>query len=228
MKNQVDQIITKLKKKSSQNSLQGMASFGIDVKYALGVSMPEVRKIAKEIGKDHILAQKLWQTKIHEARILASIIDDPSMVNSKQMDTWINGFNSWDICDQCCMNLFSKISIAFRKAKEWSQLDSEFKKRAGFALMASLAVHDKKAENKKFLPFLKIIQQEAKDERNFVKKAVNWALRQIGKRNLELNYLAIQTAEKILKQPYKSSQWIAKDALRELRSSQIQARLKRG
>ncbi len=221
-----DQIINRLKKYSVPKNREGMARFGIEVKYALGVSVPNLRKTAKEIGKDHKLAQELWGTKIHEARILAGMIDDPKLVTEKQMESWVSEFNSWDLCDQCCMNLFDRTPLAYKKASEWSKRKEEFVKRAGFALMAVLAFHDKKAKDEVFIKFLPIIKKESTDQRNFVKKAVNWALRQIGKRNLNLNKEAIKTAKEIQRIDSKAAKWIAADTLRELQSEAVQKRLR--
>jgi len=219
------EIIIQLKKHSDPKDKKGMARFGINPKYALGVRIPILRSLAKEIGKDHKLAQDLWKTKIHEARILASMIDEPGKVTEKQMEQWVKGFNSWDLCDQCCMNLFDKLPIAWGKAIEWTKRDGEFVRRAGFALMACLAWHDRKAKDKDFIKFFSIIKKYSIDERNFVKKAVNWALRQIGKRNLNLNKKAIKVAKEIKKIDSQGAKWIANDALRELTSEKIQASL---
>lgn len=198
-----------------------MRRFGINTKNAIGVSVVALRKIAKKIGKDHALAIELWNSKIHEAQILASIIDNPEEVTIKQMNEWSSSFDSWDVCDQCCGNLFVKTSFAYKKAMEWSTSNKEFVKRAGYVMMAELAIHDKKANDNKFIPFFQIIKNGSTDERNFVKKAVNWSLRQIGKRNKELSKLAINTAENIQKIDSKSARWIANDALRELKSKKF-------
>lgn len=219
-------IIEKLKKQSSAKNVEGMVRFGISSKNTLGVSMPILRKMAKEIGKDHKLALELWQTKIHEAKILAGLIDVPALVTKKQMDAWASDFDSWDVCDQVCMNLFDKTLFAFDKAKEYSQKEKEFVKRTGFALMASLALHDKKANDSQFNEFFPFILKASTDERNFIKKAVNWALRQIGKRNLKLNKQAIEIVKKIQKIDSKTAKWIANDALRELSCEAVQKRLK--
>lgn len=216
-----DKIIIELKKHARRKNREGMARFGISGKNILGVPIPVLRKKAKEIKKEkidnHRLADELWQSEIHEARILASMIDEPEKVTSKQMDAWIKCFDSWDLCDQVCMNLFDKTKFAYVKVEEWTKKKSEFEKRAGFALMAVLAWHkkneDRDAQLKAYLP---MIYREATDERNYVRKAVNWALREIGKRNDTLKKEAIRTAEKILKIDNKAAQWIAKDALREL------------
>lgn len=226
------EIIKDLKTYRNEKNVAGMARFGITGKNVLGgPNIPTLRKMAKQIKKEagesaHNIALELWQSGIHEAKILASMIDDPKKVTAKQMDDWIKDYDSWDVCDQVSMNLFDNTDIAFKKAVEWTKRKPEFEKRAGFALMAALANHDNKnnhdAELKKFLP---IIMRETSDERNHVKKAVNWALRQIGKRNEKLKKEAIKTAEEILKLDNKkvytersrSAQWIAKDALRELK-----------
>ncbi len=211
---------------SNPEAVQGMARFGINPKNTYGVSIPVLRKMAKELGSDHSLALKLWESGIHEARILASMIDLPDKVTPTQMDRWAEDFDSWDVCDQCCSNLFDKTEAAYQKASEWSSRQEEFVKRAGFALMAALAFHDKKATDARFLVFLKRVKSEATDDRNFVRKAVNWALRQIGKRNLRLNRAAIGTAKEIQEIGSKSARWIASDALRELSSASARRRLR--
>jgi 3-methyladenine DNA glycosylase AlkD len=218
-------IIQKLKSLSDPEAVKGMARFGINPENTYGISIPTLRKMAKETGVDRNLAQRLWASNIHEARILASMIDDPKLVTKAQMDAWVNDFDSWDICDQCIMNLFEKIKIAYKKAVEWSAHDEEFTKRAGFVLMARLAVSDKKAEDTHFERFLPILERESTDNRNLVKKAVNWALRQIGKRNLNLNKMAIKAAEGIQQIDSKSAKWIASDAIRELTSDAVKQRL---
>ncbi len=220
------EVLKRLKSMSNPEAVEGMARFGIVIKNAYGVSIPHLRKMAKEIGKDHKLAGQLWRSGIHEARLLAGMIDDPQMVTQEQLEKWVKDFDSWDICDQCCSNLFDKTDFAYSKAVEWSKREEEFVKRAGFVLMACFAVHDKKAKDRKFEKFFPIIKSEATDDRKFVKKAVNWALRQIGKRNPELNRMAIKTAEEMIKKDSKSARWIASDALRELGSQTVQRRLK--
>ena len=220
------EAIQKLKKMANPKNVEGMARFGINPKNTLGVSIPSLRAMVKEIGKDHKLALELWQTEIHEARILAGLVDLPEMVSEKQADLWASGFDSWDICDQVCMNLFDKTPFAFKKAKEWARREKEFVKRAGFALMAALAVHDKAAKDSDFIAFLPVIKKASNDERNFVKKAVNWALRQIGKRNKALNQEALKTAREIAKINFKAAKWVAKDAIRELESPAVQSRLR--
>ena len=222
---QHNDIVEKLKSLSNPKAVESMVKYGITPENAYGVSIPNLRKLAKEVGMNHKLAQQLWAANIRETRILASMIDDPKMVTEGQMERWVKAFDYWEICDQCCMNLFKKTGFAYQKAIEWSSNEEEFIKRAGFVLMACLAVSDKKAEDKLFEGFLPIIEREAGDNRNFVKKAVNWALRQIGKRNPNLNKKAIETARKIQKMDSKSARWIASDAIRELTSKLVQERI---
>jgi 3-methyladenine DNA glycosylase AlkD len=222
-----DQTMRKLKSMRNPASVKGMARYGINPISNYGVSVSKLRSIAKEIGRDHALAQQLWSSGIHDARILASMVDAPKAVTERQMDSWASNFDSWDICDEVCNNLFSATRFANQKAIEWSRKSDEFVKRAGFVLMASLAVHHKTMETEEFLRFLKIIENETSDPRNYVKKAVNWALRQVGKRSPQLNKAAIQTAQVILKADSKSAKWIASNALRELTSGKIKERLHR-
>ena len=218
-------ILKRLKSLSNPDAVMGMARFGINPENTYGISIPDLRKMAKEIGRDHPLAQELWSSGIHEARILAGMIDDPKMVTEEQMESWVKDFDSWDVCDQCCMNLFEETKSAYQKCVEWSSREEEFVKRAGFVLMARLAVSDKSAKDEMFLKFLPVIEREAIDNRNFVKKAVSWALRQIGKRNIQLNKMAIRTAKKIQGMDSKSAKWIASDAIQELTSKEVQERL---
>ncbi len=220
-----EKVIKKLKSLSNPEAIVGMARYGITPENTYGASIPNLRKIAKEIGISHKLAQQLWITDIRETRILASMIDDLDMVTEEQMENWVNEFNYWEICDQCCMNLFEKTKFAYKKAVEWSSREKEFIKRAGFVLMARLAVSDKKADDKRFEKFFPVIKREATDDRNYVKKAVNWALRQIGKRSLNLNSKAINAAKEIQGMDSKSVKWIASDALRELTSDTVQKKL---
>ena len=220
-----DEIVRKLKSLSNPKAVAGMARFGINPDNTYGVSIPNLRKMAKEIRKDHNLAQQLWSSGIHEARILAGMIDEAEIVTEKQMEGWVRDFDSWDVCDQVCMNLFEDTPFASKKAVAWSKRKEEFIKRAGFVLMARLSVSNKKADDKQFEKFLPIIKRESADNRNFVKKAVNWALRQIGKRNLRLNKKAIETAKEIQEIDSKTAKWIAADALRELTSKAVQKRI---
>ena len=220
------EIMDYLKSMANPESVKGMARYGINPELAYGVSIPTLRAIAKKAGKNHALAEKLWSSGIHEARILASMIDDHRHVTSEQMDRWARDFNSWDLCDQCCNNLFRKVEFAGNKALAWSSREEEFVKRAGFVLMACMAVHDKNTGDEEFLAYLPVIQNASQDPRNFVKKAVNWALRQIGKRNTDLNRAAIETANEIGRLDSGSAKWIAADAIRELTSQAVQQRLK--
>src|SRR5207245_11517064 len=220
----LEQIIHEMDTRGDPKAVAGMARFGIETSKAFGVSIPQLRDLAGKIGKNHHLAEQLWGTGIHEARILAGMIDDPERVTEDQMEKWVADFDSWDIVDGSCGNLFDKTELAVRKAHEWSKRKEEYVKRAGFVLMAELAVHDKKASNKTFLDFLPVIVREASDERNFVKKAVNWAVRQIGKRNSALNAAAIRTCHEIAKSESRSAKWIAADDLREITSAPISKR----
>jgi 3-methyladenine DNA glycosylase AlkD len=220
----VEEILTHLNSLANPDNVAGMGRYGINTHNTLGISIYTLRPIAKEIGRDHALALALWDSGIHEARILASYIDDPAKVTEAQLERWVLDFDSWDVCDQVC-DLFGKTPLAYQKAFEWSKRQEEFVKRAGFVLMAELAAHDKKAPDEKLAQFLPVIARESTDERNFVKKAVNWALRNIGKRDRYLNGLAIETAGQIRQVPSKSARWIAADALRELTGEKVQARL---
>jgi 3-methyladenine DNA glycosylase AlkD len=223
----VEEIIKKLKAKARADQLEGMARFAIVGEGRLGVSVPEMRKLAKEIGKDHQLALELWKTGIPDARIVAGMVGEPAKLTEKQMEDWVKDFNSWDVCDQVCMNLFEKTPLAVKKIHDWSKRDEEFVKRTAFALIACLAWHDKKAEDEKFINLLPIIKNGATDERNFVKKAINWALRNIGKRNPVLNKAAIKLAQEIKELDSKAARWIANDALRELESDAVKQRLRK-
>jgi len=223
----VDSIIKQLKNKVKPDQVKGMARFGMETEQRLGVSIPDMRKIAKETGKNHQLALELWKTGILEARIVASMTAEVEILTEAQMESWVKDINSWDVCDQLCMNLLEKTPLAWKKILDWSNWDEEFVKRAAFALLACLAWHDKEAEDKQFIQLFPVIKREATDERNFVKKAINWALRNIGKRNVNLNQRAIKLAEEIHQIDSKSARWIASDALKELHSEAIQKRLKK-
>lgn len=218
------EIIKRLKSLSNPANAEGMARFGISSEKTFGISIPHLRKIAGEAGKNHKLALELWETGFHEARILASLVDLPEEVTDKQMDDWAKDFDSWDVCDQCCSNLFDKTPFAYSKITQWSKSKQEYVKRAAFALLAVMAVHDKKANNEVFIKCFPLIKRESTDERNYVKKAVNWALRQIGKRNKILNREAIKLAKEIQKTENKTAKWIAGDAIRELESNKVNIR----
>lgn len=196
--------------------LAGMARFGIVGDQRLGLSVPAMRGIARTLGRDHALAQALWDTAIPDARIVASMVAEPAQLTSRQMDAWVKGFVAWDVCDQTCLNAFCKSPLAWHKVAVWATRKDEFVRRAAFALLATLAVHDKAADDTAFVAALALVEAAADDDRNFVKKAVNWALRNIGKRNPALKVAAISCARRIRQRPSKPARWIAADALREL------------
>lgn len=225
----VNEIMDELAALGRPDVVSSMAKFGISTAKSFGVKTPELKQFAREVKKRaadrHSLAQELWATSNYDARAVAFLIDDPKQVTRQQMDAWAADFDNWATVDGACSYLFCRTAFAYEKAFEWAERKPEFEKRAGFSMMAYLAVHDKKASDEQLAAFLPVIEKHADDDRNFVKKAVNWALRQIGKRNLDLNKLAIETATRIKSQDSRSARWIASDALRELASEQIQARL---
>ena len=223
----VKDVLDKLHSKARPDQLKGMAKYGMTMEQRLGVSVPDMRKLAKEIGRNHKLALDLWRTGIAEARIVAAMVGDPAKLTEEQMEDWVKDINSWDVCDQVCANLFEKNQLAWKKIVDWSEREEEFVKRTAFSLIACLAWHDKKASDEKFIELLPVIIRESTDERNFVKKAVNWALRNIGKRNLTLNETAINTAKEIQRLDSKAARWIATDAIRELESDAVQSRLRK-
>lgn len=240
MDKRVSAILTELRAMGSKRDRAGMARYGINVENAFGVSVYEVRKLAKRLGTDHDLALALWATGNHEARLLACFVDDPAAVTAEQTEAWAADFDSWDLCDQATTSLFDQTPHAWRKAVEWSKRREEWIKRAAFALMAGLAVHDKGAADRSFVKLLPVIERGAWDERNFVKKAVNWALRNIGKRNRVLNTAAVACARRILAAANRraagerggdpatrAARWVATDAIRELTSDKVRVRLKR-
>lgn len=232
-------LLEEIRAMGSETNRAGMARFGIRVDNAYGVSVYELRKIAKRVGRDHALALALWATENHEARLLACFVDEPAQIKEEQLEAWVAVFDSWDLCDQATTSLFDQTKHAWKKAVEWVHRREEFQKRAGFTIMAGLAVHDKKATDEDFLALLPLIEEGAFDERNFVKKAVNWALRNIGKRNEALRKKAIACAERIRKEAnqkaggerggdsaVKAARWVAADALRELASEKVAERVK--
>ena len=223
----LEDVMRRLKSQARPDQLEGMARYGMAVEQRLGVSIPDLRKLAKELGRDHELALMLWKTGVAEARILAAMIDDPGKVTDEQMEEWVKGIDSWDVCDQVCMNLFEKVPVVWEKIVDWSEREEEFVRRSAFSLIACLAWHDKKTEDEKFIRLFPLILRGATDERNFVKKAVNWALRNIGKRNSSLNKAAISTAEEIQHLDSRAARWIASDAIKELRSEAVQRRLQK-
>jgi 3-methyladenine DNA glycosylase AlkD len=224
----VEELVRLLRGLEDPAARAGMARFGINPAGTLGVSVTTLRAIARRTVKNHRLALDLWETGIHEARILASLVDEPGRVSARQMETWAKDFDSWDVVDQVCSNLFDGTPFAVAKVAEWTGREAEFVKRAGFVLMACLVVHDKAAPDSLFLGFLPLIEREAGDDRNFVRKAVNWALRQIGKRNMKLHRAAVAAARRMRKTNSRSARWIAADALRELESEPVRARLSAG
>jgi 3-methyladenine DNA glycosylase AlkD len=223
----VNDVLDKLRSKAKPEQLKGMAKYGMTIEKRLGVPVPDMRKLAKELGRDHKLALDLWRTGVAEARILAGMVGDPDKLTEEQMEEWVKDINSWDVCDQVCMNLFEKNRLAWKKIVDWSEREEEFVRRTAFSLIACLAWHDKKASDEKFIELLRVIVRGATDERNFVKKAVNWALRNIGKRNLNLNEAAINAAREIQRLDSKAARWIAADAIRELESEAVQIRLRK-
>jgi 3-methyladenine DNA glycosylase AlkD len=221
------QTLERLKAKAQPDQLQGMARYGMAVDNRLGVKVPELRKLAKEIGRDHRLAQDLWATGIAEARILASMVDVPAVVSEEQMEAWAQDFDSWDVCDQVCMNLFDKSPLAWQKVRDWAEREEPYVKRAAFALLACLAWHDKQAADERFIALLPLIRAGATDQRNYVKKAASWALRNIGKRNLRLNTAALDVAQELERIDSRAAKWIARDASHDLTSEPTKGRLAR-
>ena len=215
----VDQVLKTLESMGSAENRVGMARFGITTKNAYGVSMEPVRAVAKQVGRDHEFALELWKTGNREARILAALVADPKKLTVAQMNAWTRTFDSWDVCDNAAIHLFRKSPLAWERALEWARDRREFVRRAGFAMFATLAVHDKQAADETFLELLPLIEETATDDRNFVKKAVNWALRQIGKRNPELRKAAINVARRLGESENSAARWVGKDALRELSAS---------
>lgn len=223
----IERLLAELRAQGNPANVAGMARYGISREGTLGVPVYVLRRMAKEVGRDHSLAEELWRSGIHEARILATIVDDPALVTSRQLDRWAGNFDSWDVCDQACQNLFRDSPLAFAKAEKWAGDRREFVRRAAFSLMAGLAGKAGGVGDAEFEAFLPLIAAAACDDRNMVKKAVNWALRGIGKRNLRLHGLAIVAAEEIRQQDSRPARWIAADALRELRSSPTIERIHR-
>lgn len=223
----LDEVIAELRERADRKVIAGMYRVGINPRGTLGIQIPELQKLARRIGTDHALALDLWATGVHEARILAAMVDDPAQATEEQMDHWAQGFDSWDVCDQVCKYLFGRSSFAYTKAREWAGHGGQFVKRASFVLIADLAANDKKASDEPFLEFLKLAEREAVDERNYVKKSVSWAVRQIGKRNSSLNKAALALAKRMKAQGPPPARWIASDVLRELSSAAVQDRLKR-
>ena len=212
----VNEIIEWLRSQRNDNNVEGMSRFGINTSTAFGVKMPVLRAKVKIYKKDMTLSLELWKTGFHEARMMAGFIADPKKITEKEMDDWVKDFNSWDICDVVCFGVFCKTEFYDKKIFEYAGNDSEYIRRAAFAMIAGLALTDKKLPDEAYYRYFDLIEKYSFDERNFVRKAVNWALRQIGKRNKALCQMALECAHQIKQQPHKSARWIASDAIREL------------
>ncbi|MFB6076399.1 MAG: DNA alkylation repair protein [Candidatus Aenigmatarchaeota archaeon] len=222
----VDDVLEKLEELSDSEKKEEVEKFGINTDNSLGgISIPELRKLAKEIGKDHSLALKLWETGVSEAMKLAAMIDIPEKVTSEQMDSWVEDFDSWDLCDLVCQDLFIKTDFVGDKINKWTGSEEEFVKRVGFVLIAERAIHDKKANNEDFEKYFSIVKREVDDSRNFVKKAISWALREMGKRNKGLNERVIEVAREIKEDGSNIAKWISSDVIRELGSDKIQKKI---
>ncbi len=226
MSAKLKEILKRFESLRNEKNISGMARFGIRSDRAFGIKHPVLKQIAKEIGKDHELALELWDSGYHEARLVAPLVDDPKQVTEAQAGAWVKDLNSWDLCDDLAGNLLVKTPFAHKKAIQWAKRKEEFVRRAGFAMMAWIAVKDKKAGKETFSTFYPLMVEYSNDERNYVKKAISWALRSVGKRNLALNKEAVKVAKQIAKVDSKASRWIAQDVLRELASDAMQTRLK--
>jgi 3-methyladenine DNA glycosylase AlkD len=218
------EVISRLERMASPRNVAGMARFGIATRGTLGISIYDLRPLAREIGVDHRLAGQLWASGIHEARILAGFIEDPARVTDAQMERWVKDFDSWDVCDQVT-ETFARTRRIRQKIRQWAGREEEFVKRAAYAMIAELAWHDKTAPDASFEPFFTLIKRGASDDRNYVKKAVSWALRNIGKRNRALNRRAVAVARELASSPSRAARWVASDAIRELTGPGVQARL---
>jgi len=221
-----EEVLEKLRAEAQPEQLEGMARYGMTVDKRLGVKIPELRRLAKDIGRDHQLALALWETGVAEAMILASMIDIPEEVDEAQMEAWVADFDSWDVCDQVCMNLFEKTPLVWDKIREWAEREEEFVKRAAYALIACLAWHDKQSDDEAFIDLIPVIKAGATDGRNYVKKAVSWALRNVGKRNLALNQAAIRAAEELRGVDSRAARWVASDVIRDVAREKVQAKLR--
>ena len=221
------QAIALLKRKSSRTYRAGMVRYAIPTDRAFGVPVGSIRSVAKQVGRDHQLALALWKTGWFEARMLATMVDEPALVTPSQMDRWSGDFDNWAICDTACFGLFDRSPHAFRKVTEWAPRKEEFVRRAAFALMASVALHDKKSPDRPFVRWLSLIERGAKDDRNFVKKGVSWALRTVGARNLALHRRAIALSKRLAKSEVQSERWVGNDALRDLQRPLVATRVAR-
>jgi 3-methyladenine DNA glycosylase AlkD len=228
LKTEVERVLTWLKRRSSARNREGMARYGLTSQNTLGVSVADIRLLAKRLGRDHELALALWDTEVYEARMLTTFVDEPSRVTPAQMERWCRDFDSWGICDALCFHLFDRTPHAWRKIAKWSDPRAEFVKRAAFALLASVALHDKAAPDKAFLDSFPLIERAATDGRNFVKKAVSWALRGIGKRNVALHSAVMKLSRRLIDSAHPAARWIGRDALRDLATPATLRRMKRG
>ncbi|MFY0689582.1 MAG: DNA alkylation repair protein [Cyclobacteriaceae bacterium] len=218
------ETVKELARLATEEDRLAKGRYGIDPDRTLGVRLPEIRKLAKKIGTDHQLACELWKVHFNETQQLASMIADPKLMQKADLENWVVDLSSWDVCDTVC-TLFYQTRDGLELAYEWCQREEEFVKRAGFVVMVAITLHKKKLDDNKISPFLLVAEEHAWDKRNFVKKAVNWLIRQIGKRSIVLNREALATCEQIMRQPHKSAKWIARDAIRELSSDAVQKRL---
>ena len=223
----VAEVLAELRALGSPAGRAGMARVGINTARAFGVPVPKIRQLARKYRRQHALAAELWASGCHEARILAGLIDDSKLVTPEQMDVWVADFDSWDVCDQVCLHLFVATPHAIKKVRQWAKDEREFVRRAAFATIASYCVHAKEAPDAEFLPLLKIIEAQATDPRNYVKKAVHWALRQIGKRSLALHAPSLTLARQLAASGDKTAQWVGKIAARELTDPKQLARLQK-
>lgn len=222
---EVEAIIASLRRSATKRTRDGMARYGIPSDNAFGVSVGDMQKLAKRLGRNHELAAALWETGFYEARMLASFVDEPAHVTPAQMDRWCRDFDSWAICDTVCFHLFDRTAHAWRKIAQWCNRKDEFVKRGAFALLASLALHDKHTGDEPFVESLPLVEAAASDERNFVKKGVSWALRAIGRRNSTLNVAAVTVARRLAASADAAARWVGKDALRELTGPAVTRRL---
>ena len=220
-----DEVLAWLARKGTRRTVDGMARYGIVAKQAFGVPVGTLRTLAKRIGKNQALSLELWETGCYEARLLAAFVGDPEKVTRRQMNAWAADFENWADCDTACFCLFDRSPLAFDKAREWTASPREFVRRGGFVLMACLAAHDKKAPDSSFRPFLPLIEKGARDDRNFVKKGVSWALRGIGRRSPPLYAAAVAVAKRLASSEEAAPRWVGKDALRDLAKPKVRARL---
>jgi 3-methyladenine DNA glycosylase AlkD len=221
----VQDTLHALKRLASAKAAKSLEYFGVEASHVLGIRLPELRKLAKEIGRNHLLALELWHSKYHEAKLLATLLADPGKFNVEQAETWVHDLYSWDVCDQLCCNLLWKTASAWELPERWAQHEKEYVRRAGIVMIAQLVIHQKKASDSALLKFLPLLKRYATDERNFVKKAVNWSLRELGKRRPALHTPCLELCAELLEMDSKSAHWIARDALRELQKESTLTRL---